>query len=176
MKEWKLGFREKIAIGEQGFRSGCIPVFCDDTIETIKVKYEWKPSCCCECHVFGYALENCPKRVVESAKETNVENEDGFTIVKSRKRKGKRADTVQARNFEGDKGVLALAPPHQGIDGEWSDGSGVIVYKWNDKTDQRNIGRSNWKNRWSCCAEYGENAPPCHQGWHVFFLGKGFPR
>ncbi|GJS10955.1 hypothetical protein Tco_0367751 [Tanacetum coccineum] len=73
------------------------------TIETIKVEYEWKPSCCCECHVFGHALENCPKRVVESAKETNVENEDGFTTVKSRKRKGKRADTVQARNFEGIK-------------------------------------------------------------------------
>ncbi|GJX72136.1 hypothetical protein Tco_0309307 [Tanacetum coccineum] len=73
------------------------------TIETMKVEYEWKPSCCYECHVFGHALENCPKRVVESAKETNVENEDGFTTVKSRKRKGKRADTVQARNFEGIK-------------------------------------------------------------------------
>nr|GEW95451.1 hypothetical protein [Tanacetum cinerariifolium] len=63
----------------------------------------------------------------------------------------------------GDKGLLALAPPHQGIDGEWSDGSGVIVYKWNDKTDRPNTGRSNWKKRWSCCAEYGENAPPCRQ-------------
>ncbi|GKE43110.1 hypothetical protein Tco_1470394, partial [Tanacetum coccineum] len=51
------------------------------TIETMKVEYEWKPSCCYECHVFGHALENCPKRVVESAKETNVENEDGFTTV-----------------------------------------------------------------------------------------------
>ncbi|PWA40824.1 hypothetical protein CTI12_AA027490 [Artemisia annua] len=69
----------------------------------------------------------------------------------------------------GDKGLLALAPPHQGIDGEWSDGSGVIVYKWNDKTDRPNTGRSNWKKRWSCCAEYGENAPPCRQGWHVSY-------
>ncbi|KAA8520253.1 hypothetical protein F0562_014509 [Nyssa sinensis] len=33
----------------------------------------------------------------------------------------------------GEKGLLALAPPHQGIDGEWSDRSGVIVYKWNEK-------------------------------------------
>ncbi|GJZ40880.1 hypothetical protein Tco_0587766 [Tanacetum coccineum] len=68
-----------------------------------------------------------------------------------------------------DKGLLALAPPHQGIDGEWSDGSGVIVYKWNDKTDRPNTGRSNWKKRWSCCAEFGENAPPCRQGWHVSY-------
>ncbi|MFS7906055.1 hypothetical protein Hanom_Chr01g00054851 [Helianthus anomalus] len=69
----------------------------------------------------------------------------------------------------GDKGLLALAPPHQGIDGEWSDGSGVIVYKWNEKTDRPNTGRSNWKKRWSCCAEYGDNAPPCRQGWHVSY-------
>ncbi|KAF8398427.1 hypothetical protein HHK36_017354 [Tetracentron sinense] len=27
--------------------------------------------------------------------------------------------------FVGEKGLFALAPPHQGIDGEWSDGSGV---------------------------------------------------
>ncbi|KAI3826944.1 hypothetical protein L1987_01004 [Smallanthus sonchifolius] len=69
----------------------------------------------------------------------------------------------------GDKGLLALAPPHQGIDGEWSDGSGVIVYKWNEKTDRPNTGRPNWKKRWSCCAEYGENAPPCRKGWHVSY-------
>ncbi|KAD5802862.1 hypothetical protein R6Q59_023757 [Mikania micrantha] len=69
----------------------------------------------------------------------------------------------------GDKGLLALAPPHQGIDGDWSDGSGVIVYKWNEKTDRPNTGRPNWKKRWSCCAEYGENAPPCRKGWHVSY-------
>ncbi|KAG7945660.1 hypothetical protein I3843_14G001400 [Carya illinoinensis] len=48
----------------------------------------------------------------------------------------------------GDKGLLALAPPHQGIDGEWSYRSGK---------------------RWSCCAEYGENAPRCRLGWHVSY-------
>lgn len=37
----------------------------------------------------------------------------------------------------GEKGLFALAPPHQGIDGEWSDGSGVIVYKWNERETGR---------------------------------------
>lgn len=69
----------------------------------------------------------------------------------------------------GEKGLLALAPPHQGIDGEWSDRSGVIVYKWNEKSNRPNTGSTNWKRRWSCCAEYGENAPPCRRGWHVSY-------
>ncbi|XP_047264851.1 uncharacterized protein LOC107864340 isoform X2 [Capsicum annuum] len=71
--------------------------------------------------------------------------------------------------ISGDKGLFSLAPPHQGIDGEWSDESGVIVYKWNDKDNRPNTGRENWKKRWSCCAEYDENALPCRQGWHVSY-------
>ncbi|XP_040993546.1 uncharacterized protein LOC121240215 [Juglans microcarpa x Juglans regia] len=62
------------------------------------------------------------------------------------------------------KGLLALAPPHQGIDGEWSDRSGVIVYRWNEKNNRPNTGSANGKKKWSCCAEYGENAPPCRRG------------
>ncbi|KAL8495989.1 hypothetical protein ACS0TY_019924 [Phlomoides rotata] len=69
----------------------------------------------------------------------------------------------------GEKGLFAFAPPHQGIDGEWSDKSGVIVYKWNEKHDRPNTGRSNWKKRWSCCSEYDDNAPPCQRGWHVSY-------
>ncbi|GER32375.1 AAR2 protein family [Striga asiatica] len=69
----------------------------------------------------------------------------------------------------GERGLFALAPPHQGIDGEWSDKSGVIVYKWNEKDERPNSGRSNWKRRWSCCAEYDENAPPCQRGCHVSY-------
>ena len=71
--------------------------------------------------------------------------------------------------FVGEKGLFALAPPHQGIDGEWSDRSGVIVCKWNEKNNRPNTGSANWKKRWSCCAEYGENAPPCRRGWHVSY-------
>ncbi|KAF7836033.1 hypothetical protein G2W53_010892 [Senna tora] len=69
----------------------------------------------------------------------------------------------------GEKGLYSLAPPHQGIDGEWTDESGVIVYKWNDKSNRPNTGRPNWKRRWSCCAEYHENAPPCRRASHVSY-------
>jgi hypothetical protein len=47
-----------------------------------------------------------------------------------------------------------------GIDGEWSDKSGIIVYHWNDQGSSRpNSGRDNWKKRWSCCQEREEQAP-----------------
>ncbi|PSS09998.1 Latent-transforming growth factor beta-binding protein like [Actinidia chinensis var. chinensis] len=69
----------------------------------------------------------------------------------------------------GENGLFALAPPHQGIDGEWSDQSGVIVYRWNEKNNRPNTGSANWKKRWSCCAECNESAPPCRQGWHVSY-------
>lgn len=69
----------------------------------------------------------------------------------------------------GEKGLFAFAPPHQGVDGEWSDKSGVIVYRWNDKDNRPNTGISNWKKRWSCCSEYDEHAPPCQLGRHVSY-------
>ncbi|KAG6593308.1 uncharacterized protein LOC111460822 [Cucurbita moschata] len=69
----------------------------------------------------------------------------------------------------GESGLFSLSPPHQGIDGEWSDGSGVIVYKWNEKGNRPNTGAGNWKRRWSCCSEYDEDAPPCRRGWHVSY-------
>ncbi|MQL91239.1 hypothetical protein Taro_023849 [Colocasia esculenta] len=69
----------------------------------------------------------------------------------------------------GEKGLFALSPPHQGIDGEWTDRSGVIVYKWNERGNRPNTGRANWKKRWSCCSEYNEHAPSCRLGWHVSY-------
>nr|XP_004510968.1 uncharacterized protein LOC101490445 isoform X1 [Cicer arietinum] len=69
----------------------------------------------------------------------------------------------------GERGLFSFAPPHQGIDGYWSDKSGVTVYKWNEKNNRPNTGRANWKKRWSCCAEYDENSPPCRKGWHVSY-------
>ncbi|RDX66686.1 hypothetical protein CR513_54522, partial [Mucuna pruriens] len=80
---------------------------------------------------------------------------------------------MQYVNHQGEKGLFSLAPPHQGIDGEWSDKSGVIVYKWNEKNNRPNTGRANWKKRWSCCTEYGENAPPCRLGRHVSYDDDG---
>ncbi|KAL6844733.1 hypothetical protein ACP4OV_025392 [Aristida adscensionis] len=69
----------------------------------------------------------------------------------------------------GEKGLFSLAPPHQGIDGEWSDRSGVIVYRWNDEGSRPNTGRANWGGRWSCCQERDERAPPCRRGRHVSY-------
>ncbi|KAM3276175.1 hypothetical protein ACQJBY_044521 [Aegilops geniculata] len=72
-------------------------------------------------------------------------------------------------HITGEKGLFSLSPPHQGIDGEWSDKSGVIVYRWNDRGDRPNTGRANWKGRWSCCQERDEGAPPCRRGYHVSY-------
>jgi hypothetical protein len=69
----------------------------------------------------------------------------------------------------GEKGLFSMSPPHQGIDGEWSDKSGIIVYRWNDEGSRPNTGRANWKKRWSCCQEREEDAPPCQRGWHVSY-------
>ncbi|KAM0942965.1 hypothetical protein DsansV1_C13g0117281 [Dioscorea sansibarensis] len=69
----------------------------------------------------------------------------------------------------GERGLFALAPPHQGIDGEWSEKSGVIVYRWNEKGNRPNTGRVNWKKRWTCCQEYDEHETPCRRGWHVCY-------
>ncbi|XP_051184124.1 uncharacterized protein [Lolium perenne] len=72
-------------------------------------------------------------------------------------------------HITGEKGLFSLSPPHQGIDGEWSDKSGVIVYRWNDRGNRPNTGRANWKGRWSCCQERDEEAPPCRRGRHVSY-------
>ncbi|KQJ90732.1 uncharacterized protein LOC100828324 [Brachypodium distachyon] len=72
-------------------------------------------------------------------------------------------------HITGEKGLFSLSPPHQGIDGEWSDKSGVIVYRWNDRGSRPNTGRANWKGRWSCCQERDEDAPPCRRGCHVSY-------
>uniref|UniRef100_A0ACD5XV29 Uncharacterized protein n=1 Tax=Avena sativa TaxID=4498 RepID=A0ACD5XV29_AVESA len=72
-------------------------------------------------------------------------------------------------HITGEKGLFSLSPPHQGIDGEWSDKSGVTVYRWNDPGSRPNTGRANWKGRWSCCQERNEEAPPCRRGRHVSY-------
>ncbi|GKB07485.1 hypothetical protein Tco_0835769 [Tanacetum coccineum] len=40
------------------------------TKEKIKVEYKWRRPFCSDCHVFGHAFEQCPKRIKEMPKPT----------------------------------------------------------------------------------------------------------
>ncbi|GKA88593.1 trichome birefringence-like protein 3 [Tanacetum coccineum] len=66
----------------------------------IQVEYEWKPPLCHDCHVFGHNDDQCPKHVVETVTVNLEEENDGFTTVTNRKKKGKQP---QARKIEGVK-------------------------------------------------------------------------
>ncbi|GJX89879.1 F-box/kelch-repeat protein-like protein [Tanacetum coccineum] len=72
------------------------------TKEVIKVEYEWRPSRCADCKIFGHSCDRCPKivrePVVSISKDTNS---DGFTEVKGKKHKGKKAD-IQPRSRQID--------------------------------------------------------------------------
>nr|GEU71324.1 hypothetical protein [Tanacetum cinerariifolium] len=48
------------------------------TMETIRVKYKWRPPRCDECKVFGHSCENCPKKPKAGNKQpTNGQQRDG---------------------------------------------------------------------------------------------------
>ncbi|GJV37906.1 trichome birefringence-like protein 3 [Tanacetum coccineum] len=70
------------------------------TLEKIRVEYEWKPPLCLDCHVFGHANEQCPKRVQEKPSPAVEIDDDGFTRVVNRKSKGS-SPTSQKQNFVG---------------------------------------------------------------------------
>eukprot|EP00898_Chlorokybus_atmophyticus_P003493 jgi/Chlat1/4144/Chrsp27S04227 len=73
-------------------------------------------------------------------------------------------------HMNGDPGLCSLSPPHQGIDGDWTETSNLqVIYLHNKKGDRPNTGRSNWKQRWSCCGTYGEDATPCRTGPHISY-------
>ncbi|GJS06495.1 hypothetical protein Tco_0363291 [Tanacetum coccineum] len=46
--------------------------------ETIQVTYEWKPSRCCSCRIFGHLIDQCPRNIVHAS--STFEN-DGFQEV-----------------------------------------------------------------------------------------------
>ncbi|GJV33731.1 protein LAZ1, partial [Tanacetum coccineum] len=75
------------------------------TKEQIKVEYEWHSPTCHDCHVFGHTMESCPKRPVEVVKEKEKEQvqEDGFTIVSNKKKKGKKKNNGQPKLIKGLK-------------------------------------------------------------------------
>nr|GEX37473.1 hypothetical protein [Tanacetum cinerariifolium] len=64
--------------------------------EVIRIEYEWKPPHCVDCQSFGHDSKLCPKRIREEVPNNSTrvtkatiieENDDGFTEVKSRKKK-----------------------------------------------------------------------------------------
>ncbi|GJR20589.1 zinc knuckle CX2CX4HX4C containing protein [Tanacetum coccineum] len=77
--------------------------------ETIRVEYEWRPSRCDICKIFGHSHDYCPKRVMTPPIVTTsnvitptVEktNDDFQTVGKKKKRKGKSKST-NAGQFTG---------------------------------------------------------------------------
>ncbi|KAK3219071.1 hypothetical protein Dsin_013041 [Dipteronia sinensis] len=104
-----------------------------------------------------------------------LSKQSNFFKVKSTQIQTKKKRCFRCNNLYLDKENSLIACSFHGhtTDGEWSDGSGVIVYKWNEKGQMPNTGRANWKKRWSCCSEYDENAPPCRRWVHsVLVLSK----
>nr|GEU41752.1 hypothetical protein [Tanacetum cinerariifolium] len=70
--------------------------------EKMIVDYDWKPPRCSECNVFGHDINDCPKRIVEPAKEA-TDQTDGFTTVRTRKSKGKKVENETNKHIEGLK-------------------------------------------------------------------------
>ncbi|GKA17635.1 protein LAZ1 [Tanacetum coccineum] len=72
------------------------------TKERMNVEFEWKPSRCTDCNVFGHANNECSKRVVESDKETVEIQDDGFKTNQTKQAKpksnGDEAFSMQLKN------------------------------------------------------------------------------
>ncbi|GJY68060.1 zinc knuckle CX2CX4HX4C containing protein, partial [Tanacetum coccineum] len=49
------------------------------TKETVQVEYEWKPSCCDHCKIFGHVYDQCPKNVTGISTIDKMKN-DGFQM------------------------------------------------------------------------------------------------
>nr|GEX91090.1 RNA-directed DNA polymerase, eukaryota, reverse transcriptase zinc-binding domain protein [Tanacetum cinerariifolium] len=73
------------------------------TKEHIRVEYVWKPPTYIDCHVFGHSTDKCPKRPVEPVATKLDVQEDGFTTVTSKRKKGKKQDNRTVRHIKGLK-------------------------------------------------------------------------
>ncbi|GJV67317.1 trichome birefringence-like protein 3 [Tanacetum coccineum] len=81
------------------------------TMERMNIEYEWKPSRCRDCKIFGHADDQCPKRVKEPVMETPTIQNDGFTMVQNQKKKGKETTNTQTDKADGFK-VNKNTPKH----------------------------------------------------------------
>ncbi|GKE09033.1 hypothetical protein Tco_1412584 [Tanacetum coccineum] len=94
----------------------------------IEVEYEWKPPVCVDFKVFSHANHQCPKRIPTKVVPTEEIHDDGFTVVKNRKAKGKNVATIQRGNFNGvrinNKKRSSVEPEINSVKGKkTSDGS-----------------------------------------------------
>ncbi|GJR20093.1 reverse transcriptase domain-containing protein [Tanacetum coccineum] len=78
------------------------------TKEVIRVEYEWKPPHCGDCKMFGRDLLHCPKHAAATVPNdphksvSEAAKSDGFTEVKRKKYKGKKADMQpRSRRIDG---------------------------------------------------------------------------
>ncbi|GJX04382.1 zinc knuckle CX2CX4HX4C containing protein, partial [Tanacetum coccineum] len=70
--------------------------------ETVRVEYEWKPSRCDLCKIFGHVYDTCPKNV--NVTDPSVEkHDDGFQTVVN-KRSGKNGPNSNPNNRNGVNG------------------------------------------------------------------------
>ncbi|GJX60011.1 zinc knuckle CX2CX4HX4C containing protein [Tanacetum coccineum] len=79
------------------------------TLETIEVEYEWKPLRCATCKTFDHQDDKCPKRVIEVEKTSTDNQNDGFTMVTNKKKKGKSKDNSQPRQIEDQDDLITVA-------------------------------------------------------------------
>nr|GEV19388.1 hypothetical protein [Tanacetum cinerariifolium] len=73
------------------------------TKEVINVEYEWQPPRCADCKILDHSPDRCPKivrdHVTPISKDTNT---NGFTEVKRKNHKGKKADNQhRSRHIDG---------------------------------------------------------------------------
>lgn len=65
----------------------------------MKVEYEWLPSRCDHCCVFGHDAEGCPKQARQKAKAV-VTDAEGFTEVQNQKNSRKPIVHISKPKFE----------------------------------------------------------------------------
>ncbi|GKB69879.1 zinc knuckle CX2CX4HX4C containing protein [Tanacetum coccineum] len=88
------------------------------TLEKIYFEYEWKPPVCMDCHVFRHSQEQCPKQVKEQATETKTIDNDGFTTVNKKNKKGKIIQKWQPRVSEINAVNATYEPADDGEESE----------------------------------------------------------
>ena len=72
-------------------------------ISRIPIKYQWIPSICSHCRVFGHSNSRCPKQPKHDLPKTSEKRgeEEGFVKVQSKKGKNKTKAEFESERVEG---------------------------------------------------------------------------